>query len=132
MNKALINFLHIKRTSVEIVRQIAGALVMQRQRDDSVRGCVCCSSTWERCCEGREISMRDGSENILIKKARRKARFPVELEIKGSFAYAGITRRVQGAELRSQLCPRSVTQLPGSFLPFPSLPPPSPASPGLI
>lgn len=45
MNKALINFLHIKCTSVEIVRQIAGVLVMQRQRDDdSVRGC-----TWERC-----------------------------------------------------------------------------------
>lgn len=43
MNKALINFLHIKCASVEIVRQIAGALVMQKQRDDSVRDCVCYS-----------------------------------------------------------------------------------------
>lgn len=44
MNKALINFLHIKCTSVEIVRQIAGVLVMQKQRDDSVRDCSCYSS----------------------------------------------------------------------------------------
>lgn len=35
-------------------------------------------------------------EHILKKKARRKARFPAELEIKGSLAYAGITQRVQG------------------------------------
>lgn len=37
MNKALINFLHIKCTPVEIVSQIAGVLVTQKQRDDSVK-----------------------------------------------------------------------------------------------
>lgn len=44
MNKALINFLHIKCASMEIVRQIAAVLVMQKRRDDSVRDRVRYSS----------------------------------------------------------------------------------------
>lgn len=66
-------------------------------------------------------------EHILI-KARRKAKFPAELGIKGSLAYAGITRRVQGPRLCSQLC-YTTPRLPS---PLPLVPTASLGSPRLI
>lgn len=41
MNNALIKFLHIKCTSIEIVRQIAWVLVMHKQKDESAKDCMC-------------------------------------------------------------------------------------------
>lgn len=44
MNNTLIKFLHIKCTSIEIVRQIAWVLVMYKQMDESVGDWICYNS----------------------------------------------------------------------------------------
>lgn len=66
MNNTLIKFLHIKCTSIEIVRQIAQVLVTYDQRDESAEAAHVQPHlpprSQERCRKARKINMRDGSE----------------------------------------------------------------------
>lgn len=97
---------------------------MQKQRDDSVRDCVLQQGTCERCWEGREISIRDGSqpgEGTYFQKGQEKGEVPSGIRKEGLPCSAGITQGVQGAELCSQLC-YTTAELP-SPLPFTPSPP---------
>lgn len=92
MNNTLIKFLHIKCTSIEIVRQIAWVLVMYKQRDESVEDCVCYNSlslwghmwdaerqgklTWEMEASEKREHRKKGQEKGEVPSGINKVRTP--------------------------------------------------------